>query len=657
MITDWLAHTGLFALALAVVFLPGLLLGLALRLRGLVLWAAAPGISVGLLAVLAIVYSFLGIRWGHLSVGVGVVVIGALLYALSLLVGRGRGSTGGRLSLPRPRSRVPNLLLFAGLVVGGALNAARLMTYVGLPGALSQTNDAVFHLNVLRWISETGTASSLDVSGLIGGTTFYPAAWHAVTSLVALDVAQIPVAANMVSLVIAAVMWPLAIALFARVVSNGNRAVTALAAALSAGLLAFPQLMFEWGVLYPYALSLAVIPAAAALTIDVVRIWMGAAPGEKARRAIGIAVAAVLAVAATTLSQPSSVLVWGVLVMLWLTGTVLRRYRTADRVFRRRSLVVLLGGWAAVVAVWLALAYLAGHVLWRSYRGIPGALVDVILNSHSLLPPAWGMSALLIVGLVIAVRAPRLRWLVVAWAGISLLYVISVATDLPVVKRVLTGPWYGDSFRLAAVVPLIVVPLAAVGLATVIRVVARRWSDVSVLARTPLTVISMAVIAVVGVIGVIIAPVVLLRVAAETDEQSRYAMDADSYLSTDEYALLRELPDLIPEDAVIIANPSTGAAFAYVLGDRDIIPRTWSPPQSQAWDTLAVGLRDAGDDPAVCEALAAYGAPEYVLDFGIGGTGPGEYLMPGMTGFEGQPGFDEVAREGEASLWRITACD
>jgi hypothetical protein len=134
-------------------------------------------------------------------------------------------------------------------------------------------------------------------------------------------------------------------------------------------------------------------------------------------------------------------------------------------------------------------------------------------------------------------------------------------------------------------------------------------------------------------------------------------MDADSYLSSDEYALLRELPDLIPEDAVIIANPSTGAAFAYVLGDRDIIPRTWSPPQSQAWDTLSVGLRDAGEDPAVCEALAAYGAPEYVLDFGIGGTGPGEYLMPGMTGFDGQPGFAEVAREGDASLWRITACD
>ncbi len=652
MIIDWLAQSGLFALTLAVVFVPGLLIGLILRLRGLVLWAAAPGISVGLLSLLAILYPLLGIRWGHLSVAVGVVIIGALLYGLSLLVGRGR-----RVSLPARRDRRANLLLAAGLIVGGGLNAARLMTYVGLPTALSQTNDAVFHLNALRWIAETGTASSLDVSGLIGGTSFYPAAWHAVASLVAVDVAQIPVAANMVSLVIAAVMWPLAIALFAHVASRGDRMITALAAALSAGLLAFPQLMFEWGVLYPYALSLAVVPAAAALTINLLRTWMGAAPGEKIRRAIGIGVGAVLAVAGTTLAQPSSVLVWGVLVMLWLTAVVLHRYRTGDRLFRRRALVVLVAGWAAVVIVWLALAYLAGSVLWRSYRGVPGALVDVVLNSHSLLPAAWGMSALLIVGIVVAVREPRLRWLVVAWAGISLLYVVSVATDLPVIKRVLTGPWYGDSFRLASIVPVLVVPLASIGLAALIRAIARRWSTVRALGRMPLAALAMLVTAAVGIIGVVVAPVILLRVAADTDEQSRYAMDQDSYLSSDEYALLRELPELIPEDAVIIANPSTGAAFAYVLGNRDIIPRTWSPPQSQAWDTLASAMRDADDDPAVCEALAAYGAPEYVLDFGIGGTGPGEYLMPGMTGFEGQPGFSEVAREGDASLWRITACD
>ncbi|MCZ4300511.1 DUF6541 family protein [Microbacterium oxydans] len=651
MILDWIAQSGLLLLALLVVFLPGLLIGFTLRLRGLMLWASAPSISVGLLALLAIVFPFLGLRWSLLAVALAVAVVAAMTFLISFSVRRRRGNVDA----PRRHAR-NTLLLIVGLVVGGGLNAARLMTYVGTPTAISQTNDAVFHLNALRWAAESGTVSSLDLSGLLGGTTFYPAAWHAITSLVALDLGSIPVAVNMVALVIAAFVWPLGVTLLAWVVSRGDGIVTALAAALSAGMMAFPQLMFEWGVLYPYALSLAVVPAAVALTIVAVRSWRGARSGDRLRVAAAPCVAALLALAAVTLSQPSSVLAWGMLVMLWFTGSLLLDIRSPEARPVLRW-VVIAAGWAAVAIVWLALTYLAGPVLWRSYRGVFGAVADVFVNSHSLLPPAWGMSVLLLAGIVVAVRDRRVRWLVVGWAGISLLYIVSVGTDLPVIKRLLTGPWYGDSFRLAAMAPIVVVPLAAFGFAMLVRLVTAALPRFSRGRREAVALASVAVVAVVGAVGISLTPVVLLRVADETDAQSRYAMDADSYLSADEYRLLTELPDLVARDALLIANPSTGAGFAYVLGERDIVPRTWAPPQSLAWDLIASGLRDAGDDPAVCDALAAYGSPDYVLDFGIGGTGPGEYLMPGMTGFEGRPGFEEVASEGDASLWRITACD
>ncbi|MBN6190245.1 hypothetical protein JQN58_25670 [Aneurinibacillus sp. BA2021] len=650
MIGDWVAQSGLIALTLLVFFVPGLLLGAALRLRGLTLWASAPSLSVGTLAVLAIVFPFLGVHWGLASVGIAVAVVVAVVFAVSLLLRRGRSVA----DVPRRQPR-HLALLAVGLIVGGGLNAARLMAYVGTPTAISQTNDAVFHLNALRWAAESGTVSSLDLSGVLGGSTFYPAAWHAMTSLVALDIGSIPVAANIVALVIAAVVWPLSVSLLAHVVSRGDALVTALAAGLSAGLMAFPQLMFEWGVLYPYALSLAVVPAAVALTIVAVRSWRGARRGERLLAAAGPGVAALLAVTAATLSQPSSVLTWGALVMLWFSGSLLLGIRRPGaRPVLRWSVIVI--GWAAVGVVWLVLAYLAGPVLWRSYRGVFGAIADVLVNSHSLLPAAWGMSVLLLAGLIAAVRDRRLRWLAVGWAGFSLLYIVSVGTDLPFIKRALTGPWYGDSFRLAAMVPIVVVPLAAFGLAMIVRMVSAAVPRLTGARRDAVALVSLAVVAVVGIVNVALSPVVLLRVADETDEQSRYAMNADSYLSDDEYRLLTELPDLVSRDSLIIANPSTGAGFAYVLGERDIVPRTWAPPQSAAWDVIAAHLRDAAEDPAVCEALAAYGDPEYVLDFGIGGTGPGEYLMPGMTDFEDRPGFEEVASEGDASLWRITAC-
>lgn len=651
MITDWFAQAPLTGLALLVVFGPGLLLGAALRLRGLWLWASAPAVSAGALALLAIVFPVLGLRWSHLGVGVAVVLLAAVVWAVSALVRRGRPRS------PYVDRRREKGLLLLGLIVGAGVNAGRLLTYVGTPGAISQTNDAVFHLNALRWIDMTGSASSFDVSGLVGGS-FYPSAWHALASLVAVDIEAIPVAANVLSLVIAAVVWPLAVVLLARVISRGNPLVTALAAALSAGLMAFPQLMFEWGVLYPYALSVAVVPAAVGLTIMTVRSWTAAEAGARWRTSAGFAAASVLAIVATALAQPSTVLVWAALVMLWLTDALLRVRRPALSAVRRAlPIAAIVLGWLMVALVWAALSYLAGPVLWRAYRSPLEALLDVVTNSHSLLPPALAMSALLLVGIVRAVRVSRLRWLLVAWLGISLLYVISVSTDLPVIKRLLTGPWYGDSFRLAAIVPIVVAPLAAIGLDALIRWGAERLrQSAGAGVRRALTASALALTAVVGAISIAVAPVVLLRVGAETDEHSRYAIDDDTYLSADEYALLRELPALVPDDALLIANPSTGAAFAFVLGERDIVPRTWSPPQSVAWDTIAADLRNAGEDAAVCEALAAYGAPSYVLDFGPGDTGPGQYMMRGMTDFEGQAGFELIAEEGDASLWRITAC-
>lgn len=651
MILDWIAQSALFALAAAVVFAPGLLIGVMLRLRGMTLWATAPAISVGALAALALLFPFVSVRWGLLSAAIGVVILAALAWLLTRVLRPYRPAEA------RPEvSRGSFLLLASGLIVGGGLNAARLMTYVGRPDAISQTNDAVFHLNALRWIAETGSASSLDVSGLIGADSFYPAAWHAVTSLVAVDVGAIPAAANMVALVFAALVWPVGIAFLTRVATRGGVRIASIAAALSAGLMAFPQLMFEWGVLYPYAVSLAVLPAAVACTILIFRAWGLATRGDRVRSSIGLVLASSLAAIAIVLSQPSSILIWALLVLLWSTGAVLfaSESRERNRVWEIGGLVV---GWGGFAVAWLALAYLAGPVLWKPYRSVVGAVGDVALNSHSQLPATPIVSALLVIGLVVAVRDRRLLWLLGGWAAVSVLYVVSVSVDLPIIKRALTGPWYGDSFRLAAVVPLVVIPLAAIGLHGLVRWLAD-WPWRVTAGRTrELALLAIAAIAVAGSFAVAAAPVVLLRVGAETDEQSRYTLNDRSYLSDDEHELLLRIPDLVPSDGLIIANPSTGAAFAYVLGEREIIPRTWSPPQSAAWGVIASDLRDAAEDPLVCDALAAYGSPSYVLDFGIGGTGPGEYLMPGMTDFDGQAGFEEVAREGEVSLWRIDACD
>jgi hypothetical protein len=159
------------------------------------------------------------------------------------------------------------------------------------------------------------------------------------------------------------------------------------------------------------------------------------------------------------------------------------------------------------------------------------------------------------------------------------------------------------------------------------------------------------------IVLILVRPVAMPAVTQGTyDRESRYLAADDAYLSPDERELLESLDDYVPAGARVIANPSTGSGFGYFLSGRDVYPRTWAAPQTEAWQTLAAGLRDAATDPEVCDALEVYGSPRYVLDFGAGERAAGRYVLPGMTDFAGKPGFELVDAVGDASLWLITAC-
>ena len=83
---DWLQQWPGFIVALAAVFLPGLAVGAALRLRGLALAALAPVGSVVVLGTLAITYDRLKIPWSLASVAIGVARV--LEHALPMAAAR-----------------------------------------------------------------------------------------------------------------------------------------------------------------------------------------------------------------------------------------------------------------------------------------------------------------------------------------------------------------------------------------------------------------------------------------------------------------------------------------------------------------------------------------------------------------------------------------
>lgn len=645
MIADWIHQTPVLLVAVLVVFVPGAAALSLVGLRGLALLAAAPLFTVAGTAVIAVVFGLAGIPWSPLTWAFAMLALIALTWLVSRLL-------GGRL---RPcESAAVSWWLPTAIGIGVAIGLWRLVTYITDPAGISQTNDAVFHMNAVRFIIETADASSMHVNEVIGGHSFYPAAWHGVVSLIDMaTMTSVPIAANMLTLVIGAIIWTLGIAWLTRLVT-GSDATAGSAAILSGALQTFPLLMFQWGVLFPNALSIALIPASVGVIVSL-PLWQDA--GLFAHRTARGLLLGLVAAAALALSQPAALLPWAGLVLVWFTARLI----VTDGLTAGRRWVIIVGLWLALAAFWILLARGTSGSHWPPFRGKLEVFLDVLLNGQLRVPFAVGVSILMLWGLVTAWRSPTLRWFVVAWLGVSALYVLVAAVGAPLIRINVLGAWYADPYRIAALAPIVAIPLAAIGfedlLARVLtRLHRRRNETVSLDDRAP-AIIRVAALSVFMLVLVLARPVAMPAFLEGTfDRDSRYLSVHDSYLTPDERALLENLPDYVGPNERVLGNPSTGSGFGYMLSGIDVYPRTWSSPNTDAWTTIGERLRDAGADPSVCAALDAYGDPQYVVDFGMGDDSPGRYELPGMTDFAGQPGFEEVASVGEVSLWRITAC-
>lgn len=638
---DWAALILAVSVGVVLTIAPGLVALAGLGMRGLALAALAPVASVAMVAVAAIALGAVGVGWSIPGLGLVVAIMAALAWALGLVLRLRRRDE-------RPAAGARSLLLPAGIAVGAAFTAWRLLSYIQDPAGISQTNDAVFHMNAVRYVLDTADASSLHLSSMLGAGSFYPAAWHAFVSAIVLGSgASIPIAANAFTLIIGALIWVLGISWLAQI-ATGSRRVAAYAAILASALQLFPLLMFQWGVLFPNALSVALTPASIAAGIHALR-------GLRDRRSAGdlVRAAALLLVgpAALALAQPASLPIWGLVIVVWFTEWMLHGRPLAHRSTRVAAVVV---AWLVLIAVWLLLSRGTGGSHWPPFRGKAEVFLDIVVNGQMRIAPAWAISALMLIGIVVLCRRSGSRWLVGAWLGLSGLYVLVAAVGMPLVRSGILGAWYADPNRIAAYAPIAVIPLAAVGLARLTTFLSERSAVSEMAARW-----TGAVVAAVAMILIIALRAVPMPAFIEGtfDKDPRYLTTDESYLSIDERMLLEALPEYVGDDAKVIGNPSTGIGFGYMLSGLDVFPRTWSPPRSAAWETVAEDLRDAGDDPAVCAALATLGEPDYVLDFGAGENTPGRFLMPGMTDFAGQPGFELVAERGAAELWRITACN
>lgn len=690
---SWWATAPAFAGAVLVFFGPGLVVLAAAGVRRVALVALSAPISMSIGSCLAVVLPYLGVGFTPVSYLLFSLGLAAVVLLARRLLGR-NGSAGLRsvrrfgdveLVDNRPmdgnglptwvrRLLVPVAVAFPAIIIG-----SRYIAGFGSPENFSQTFDNVYHLNAVKHIAETQNGSALTLGNLTEASqAFYPAAMHDLMALVVMMTGvSVPVAVNVGTILLGAVVWPLScVFLISRVI--GYRAIPLLAAGvLCAGMSGFPYLMVAFGVLYPNHAAIALLPAALGLVVEA----LGMTPERRRTLSIsaGLLTAAVLP--GLALAHPSTLLALLAFAGPVVAGRAVREFRFrhggADRHARPVLWGVVFVLYAGVTLVaWLKVRPSLAFAPWTPFQTNARAIGEILGSAPMGATTAWILLVLTVAGIYVAARQFRdLWWVLMMFVIAGVLYMVVSSWNLGWFRTFLTGVWYNDSFRLAALLPVVTLPLSVLGAEWVtgrLRVLGTQLApaDHSIGARRRLPAarrVRQAIPRLTGHPITAAAVVLLLGVGTQggtlAGVQIRmgevFALEEESpLLTTDELALLERVPDLVPAGDVVVGNPRTGASLVYAVADRQTVAPHIFGDRTDTEQTLLDHWDEAGYNPSVCDAITDERA-FWALDFGDKEVVPGDEPYIGFRALADQsaPGISLVAEEGDARLYRVDVCE
>ncbi len=670
-----MADTGAWAAAVPAVLvavlwctLPGLLVTLAAGLRGVLAWSLAPALTVPTIAVGAVAASAAGVPWSGATAAGPALVLAALTVGARWLLARRRRepvpeAPAPEVSVPEtpvPGAPVPHegraawIAAAAGVVGAALVGAVAVVNGMGLPDAVSQTYDAVFHYSAVARILADGDASSLTLGTLTdpgAQAAFYPAAWHGLVSLVVVSAgAGVPLASNATAAVVAVVVWPLGCLALVRVLAGPSWPALAAAPVLAVGFISYPWSLLSFGVLWPNLVGVSLVPAALAALV--------AAVGPRADASLTRLRAGLLlpvVVVGLGLAHPSAVFSLAVLGVFPAAGALARVLVRTGRTGRRGAVVAVLGGLVAVAAVAGAVQVLLTAAVfddirsfdWPAFQTPLEAVRQVALDATNDGSPAWVVSVLVLVGALASWRAGY-RWLVPAHLAAGTLYVVAASTESPLTAAV-TAFWYNDAFRLAAMLPVTGVPLAVLGLLVVGSLVHR------LVPRVGAGTVTAAATAV-----VVVATGGLYAAAhASFVDESYLAVPPDrtELLDPAERAFFDEVAAIVPPGAVVAQNPWTGSALLWPLTGTEVL----FPHLVGEWTADQRLLSQRLDDPTVPGVCAAAARTRVGwLLVGERDFWPEDGRSRGFPGLEPDgraTGLRRVAEDGSGNaLYRLTGC-
>ena len=687
---EWLSLAAGIAFLVTILFVPGFLLLAPTKFESAVKIACAPIVSVFLFSALALAFAMMRLRIPGVAYAVLMLIVGgtcsAAHYAICLRNAK-EPKNQPTFHLEKNRKKLTVLLLY--FLFNTTITSVIFVSSIDGAGSFAQEYDNYAHLNSVRELVDSGFFFNLNLG-------IYPQAWHGLSALCSSVIGcEPPIAINALVFATLAFVFPAAtFTLIEMVWPNDTRSQ------ISGALLALSSVAFPWGFvffgpLYPNLLGYAVLPMAAYILSTIFQAE--ATAGARVARSFFF----LLCIVSLFFSHQSALFV-GVVFMAPYCCSLIYRQPISRIVDARKNLLCRLGLCATfcifVVGIWCILyktpaLYGTVHFTWPAFQDVPHAFAallamalpkDLNVFRPSLVPQLM-LALFVLIGILRCLKRKQNIWLVASYAIAGTMYVINTSLD-GTLKQVLTGFWYTDSYRIAALVAIIALPLAAYGMAGIYQAATKlavkpRWTR----NRQRATSIAVAIVA-----GAVFASVNYLPLDNSKQaagnlslgftgtpfgivvgmlESSYNLAPSENILDADELAFCNKAIDLISDEQAVINVPYDGSIFAYGATGLDVrYHTTWFDfptdinAAGDADSVIRKSLSDIESDESVMEAVDAINAG-YVLLLDQNNTAPNATYVPGdkhPEWWEGitsinddTPGFEILLAEDDMRLYKI----
>ena len=446
------------------------------------------------------------------------------------------------------------------------------------------------------------------------------------------------------------------------------------AAVLSAGFSAFPYLLIGFGVLYPNNAAIALLPVILGLAVEMLGMSRSASSSY-----IAPAVAFCAALPGMVLTHPSAmVALLGFLVPV-LLGRLIRVFSEWREGKTARNAVIRWGiacmvYISAVIAAWIILRPGLGAAPWLPFQSNARAIGEILGSAPMGTTTAWVLAILTVIGLYVIARTLRRTWWILGmYLVAAVLYMVVSSWPPGAFRTLLTGVWYNDSFRLAALLPVVTLPVAVFGAEWLLWRIRALVDHVATLrsgfgsapstitsldaVRTPSASKAVSVWVVLGLLGIAAQGGTLAQVQDRLHSIFDITKTSD-LVDEDEMNILAEVGNKVPVDGVIVANPLTGGSLVYALADRQPLAPHIFGERTEKEQLLLDHWDEAAYNKDVCPAIRELNA-YWALDFGTKTVIPTEDPFPGLADVAAgtAPDIEVLATSDEARLIRTTACD